>query len=274
MYNALQAKLGKRASHGLQFLATYTWSHAMDDSSDPLNGGVGYRAPNIVPIIDEYTNSSQDVRNHFTLNGNYQLPYGIGRTYGNHPGVLNEIAGGWSLSGMFVAQSGQPFSVSPNNTGVVGPAGRNAYLVGDPFAAGGTADASLNGTACATATRNRTHWYNPCAFSNPLAGNTVAKGTFITGEAAALPYLGGRSNLVYGPGYNRVNVSLFKRLTTFREQYLEFRADAFNLLNHPTWANPSIQNDNTNGGKITAPKTLQSYAPDARFFQLSAKYAF
>jgi hypothetical protein len=273
MYNALQAKLEERYSQGLQFLATYTWSHAMDDSSDPLNGGVGYRAPNIVPIIDEYTNSSQDVRNRFTLNGNYQLPYGIGRAYGNHPGVLNEIAGGWSLSGTFVAQSGQPFAVSPNNSGVVGPASRNAYLIHDPFGAGGAADTSLNGTVCANATRNRTNWYNPCAFSNPLAGNAVAKGTFITGQAA-LPYLGGRSNLIYGPGYNRLNVSLFKRFSTFREQYFEFRADAFNLLNHPTLANPSIQSDNSNGGQISGPKALQSYAPDARFFQLSAKYVF
>lgn len=274
MYNGLQAKLEKRYSHGLQFLATYTWAHAMDDSSDPLNGGIGYRAQNIVPISHDYTNSSMDVRNRFSLNGNYQLPYGIGRAYGNHPGVLNEVAGGWSLSGTFVAQSGQPFTVSPNNTGPVGPANRNAYLIGNPFAAGGAADKSLNGTICASSTRNRTHWYNPCAFSNPLAGNTIAKGAFVTGEAAALPYLGGRSNLIYGPGYNRVNVSLFKRFTTFREQYLEFRADAFNLLNHPTLANPSIQTDNSNGGQITAPKALQSYAPDARFFQLAAKYVF
>jgi hypothetical protein len=107
-----------------------------------------------------------------------------------------------------------------------------------------------------------------------LPGNTIPKGTFVTGEAAALPYLGGRSNLIYGPGYNRLNVSLFKRFTTFREEYLEFRADAFNLLNHPSLANPNIQTDNTNGGQITAPKALQSYAPDARFLQLSAKYVF
>jgi hypothetical protein len=79
---------------------------------------------------------------------------------------------------------------------------------------------------------------------------------------------------VYGPGYNRVNLSLFKSFSTFREQHFELRADVFNLLNHPTLANPSLQGINTTGGQITASKTLQSYAPDARFFQLSAKYVF
>jgi len=80
--------------------------------------------------------------------------------------------------------------------------------------------------------------------------------------------------LIYGPGYNRVNLSLFKNFHTFRGQHFELRADVFNLLNHPTLANPSLQGINTTAGQITASKALQSYAPDARFFQLSAKYVF
>ena len=86
--------------------------------------------------------------------------------------------------------------------------------------------------------------------------------------------LGGRSNTIYGPGYYSVNMSLFKNFTTFREQYLQFRADAFNLLNHPTLANPSTQNNNSNGGQITGPKFFQQNTPDARFLQLYLKYAF
>jgi hypothetical protein len=192
----------------------------------------------------------------------------------NQPGILNEIVGGWATNLTFVGQTGQPFSVSPNNTSVVGASSRNAAVERDPFGAGGSVDPSNSGITCAASTRNRTHWFNPCAFANPLAGNSFAKTTIISGEANALPYLGGRSNLIYGPGYNRVNMSLFKRFSTFREQYLEFRADVFNLLNHPTLANPSLQGINSTGGQITSSKTLQSYAPDARFFQLSAKYSF
>jgi len=69
-------------------------------------------------------------------------------------------------------------------------------------------------------------------------------------------------------------MSLFKRFAAFREQYLEFRADIFNVLNHPSLNQPSILTDNSNGGTITAAKSFQSNTPDARFFQLSAKYVF
>jgi hypothetical protein len=91
-----------------------------------------------------------------------------------------------------------------------------------------------------------------------------------------MAFLGGKSYAVYGPGYYGVNMSLFKNFATWREQYLQFRADAFNLLNHPTWANPSssVANNNSSGGQITQPKTFQNNTPDARFFQLALKYAF
>jgi len=55
---------------------------------------------------------------------------------------------------------------------------------------------------------------------------------------------------------------------------VEFRADAFNLFNHPTWANPSQTAINANAGLIASPLNLQANVPDARFFQLSAKYLF
>ena len=69
-------------------------------------------------------------------------------------------------------------------------------------------------------------------------------------------------------------MSLFKNFITVREQYLQFRVDAFNLFNHPSFANPSLTSINSNGGGITAPQTFQNNTPDARFFQLSLKYVF
>ncbi len=56
--------------------------------------------------------------------------------------------------------------------------------------------------------------------------------------------------------------------------YVQSRADAFHVLNQLTWENPSVTNDNTGGGDITGPKVFQNNTPDARFFQLSLKYAF
>jgi hypothetical protein len=114
---------------------------------------------------------------------------------------------------------------------------------------------------------------HPVGSTNP-DGTAVLYNAPVVDTATALALLGGRSNTVYGPGYYGVNMSLFKNFTTWREQYLQFRADAFNLLNHPTLGNPSVTNNNANGGQISGPKFFQSNTPDARFFQLSLKYAF
>ncbi len=94
-YNSLQAKLEKRYSHGASFLATYTWAHALSDANDAggLQSGVGDRNTTMIPIIDEYSNSAFDVRHRFTLNGNYELPFGINRTHLNQSKRLISSSG-------------------------------------------------------------------------------------------------------------------------------------------------------------------------------------
>jgi hypothetical protein len=286
-YNSLQAKMEKRYSHGLSFLATYTWAHALDDSSDAggLSTAIGDRNMALLPFITEFTNSVYDVRNRFTLNGNYELPLGKGRAFANQaPRWADEMVGGWSTSLTFAAQSGTPFTVTPSNSGPAGGTAR-AIQVADPFAPGG-------GNGCPTKLRTRTNWYNPCAFVDPLDGSSIAPPGKVAGDInsatnkpylytgpvtdapTALALLGGRSNTLYGPGYYSINMSLFKNFTTWREQHLQFRADAFNVLNHPTWANPSNTNTSLGAGNITGPKFFQNNTPDARFFQLSLKYFY
>ena len=71
-----------------------------------------------------------------------------------------------------------------------------------------------------------------------------------------------------------MDASLSRVFRVREKQTLEFRADAFNLLNHPTWGNPSNTSNNSTGGQITGPKFFQSNTPDARFLQLSLKYNF
>ena len=250
----------------------------------------------LIPFIDEFTNSVYDIRNRVTFNGNYELPFGKGKAFLNNSRWADETVGGWSSSLTFAAQSGTPFTVSPNNSTAANGSSTRAFPVRDPFGAGGTPDPSNPDIACAAKTRTKASYFNPCAFANPLPGELIAgpgnpvgsvnsDGTVVrypagvADQATAIALLGGRSNNVYGPGYYQVNMSLFKNFPTWREQYLQFRADGFNVLNHPTLANPSIQssniaNDNNNGGNITGPKTFQNNTPDARFFQLSLKYAF
>lgn len=282
-YNSFQAKLEKRYQNGLSFLTAYTWAHSLDDATQPVATGVsfGYRAVNMIGIQNDYTNSSGDVRHRVAFNGYYQLPFGHGERFLSRNALLDALAGGWAGDAQFTAQTGVPFTVG-TNLGNAGPNGGTAYavLVGNPFASGGTPDPSNPSITCAASTRTKSHWYNPCAFANPplafpnasISGSPVST-TKITGTGA-LPYLGGRNNQIHGPGFERVNMSLFKRIPTLREEYLELRADVFNVLNTPSYGNPSTTTDATTGGQITGPQTFQSFAPDSRFIQVSAKYSF
>ena len=275
-YNALQASVEKRMSHGLYFLSTYTWSHAMDNSIDPLGGGTAYRSTSLIPISYEYTLSNYDVRNRFTLNGNYALPFGKGKAYLNHSTILDEAIGGWSIGGTYQAQSGLPFTVGTSNVSTVAGATARPIRISNPFVGGGTPNSTNPSVVCPTHVKTIANWYNPCAFANPPAG-TVANGVPTTGLsdlADALRYTGGLSNIIDGPGFQRLNMSMSKNFATFRTQYISFRADCFNILNHPTFANPATTNLSNTAGTITSDLTLQANTPDARIFQLSAKYIF
>jgi hypothetical protein len=110
-------------------------------------------------------------------------------------------------------------------------------------------------------------------------GGTSALGVdapYVGGYAAAAPFFGSVKNDASGPGNWRLNASLFKDFRTWREQYLEFRADAFNILNHPSFGNPGNTSTNigSNSVSLTGPFTNQNNTIDARFFQLSGKYVF
>ena len=291
-YNSLQTKVEKRYSHGLSFLATYTWAHALDDASDA--GGnfaaIGSRNQALIPFIDEYTNSVYDVRNRFTINGNYEIPVGRGRALLSHSSkAIDEAIGGWSTSLTWAAQTGTPFSISPNISTAAG-GGARAYIVRAPYAGGGTPDPTNPDVSCPAQVHNKTNWFNPCSLANPLPGETISDATHPVGSvnsdgvpvlfqgpvrdtATAIRLLGGLQDTLYGPGYNRVNMSLFKTFSVWREENLQFRADAFNLLNHPTLGTPT-NSLNNNAGQITGPQFFQNNTPDARFFQLSLKYVF
>ena len=281
MYNGLQTKLERRFSAGLGFLATYTWSHAEDDAANPgIGGGPSYRNTNLIPLKYEFTNANYDVRHRVTVNGEYDLPFGVGRKYMNSSGLLNSVVGGWSTSLTWVAQTGIPFTVTTGGGNFVPANGfnmTNAIRVGDPFKGGGTVPAGnidMAGQTCPAHVRNRTNWYNPCAFIDPTPGSNIPVGALLTGVDNAIKYSGSKSNQIHGPGYQRVNMSLFKNLPTWHNQYLQLRADAFNLFNTPSWGQPGNTNLSASAGQITSTQPLQNNTPDSRFFQLSGKYVF
>jgi hypothetical protein len=305
-YNALQSKLEKRMSKGFNLLATYTWSHAMDDAVTPLgsSGDGNYRSTNLIPFGKDYANASFDVRQRFTFNGMYELPFGKGRAYLNKNAVVDEVVGGWSINAMFTAQTGEHFTVSPS--GISAAAGFEngpfAYPVKNQYAKGGTSTSPL-GTAsnCAASVKNRANWYNPCSFANPwdsaaavfkdgsnnphyiptdatdaaaqakLGNNTPV---YVQDTALVMGYAGGKRDSAVGPGFERVNMSIFKDFNIYRASKLTFRADVFNVFNTPSLGLPSTMNTSASGGNITAPRSIQNNSPDARFIQLSGKISF
>jgi len=103
--------------------------------------------------------------------------------------------------------------------------------------------------------------------------------------SGALVYLGGRRNDVYGPGYERISMSVFKQFCVREGKTMQFRADIFNLLNTPSFANPNsnafggavqsgVNNNSSAGGQITLPRFFQNFTPDARFFEFAVRLAF
>ncbi len=268
-YNSLQAKLDQRFNTGLSYLASYTYAHSLDNAPTPLGvgGDSGYRNPVLLGIGADYSNSPNDVRQRFTLNGSYQLPYGVGRRFGNHHGIADIVLGGWTNSLTFIAQTGSPFTLNTSITTVNG-AGAHPIRVGDPY---GTA--SANGCSAPAKTRTTNNWYNGCAYINPPGGNSIAVGQTVTG-LAALAYLGAPRNTLYGPGYERINGSLFKNFSLYRETNFQLRADYFNLLNTPAYGLPNGNISGANAGQITGARSLGQFYPDSRFFQFAAKFNF
>jgi hypothetical protein len=301
-YNALQTKVEKRLSKGYSLLATYTWSHVLDDAPTPLGttGDNGYRQSNLIPIKMDWASTGFDTRHRVTLNAFYDLPFGTGRRFLNHNRVLDAVIGGWSTDTTWAAQTGNPFSVGTSGISTAAGGSANAIRIGDPFKSGGTfAPATLDGTlgldkSCAAKTRTRDNWFNRCAFTNPWNPNDPAdepshyipvnaadpaapagsQPVYVTSLSSVLGFLGGKRGQIYGPGYERVNMSIFKNFKVFREQNLQFRADIFNVLNTPSLGEPNDRSIDTNAGNITGPRVFQALTPDSRFFQLSAKYAF
>lgn len=267
-YNGGQAILERRLSHGLYFLSSYVFSKDLGDASSPLNNaqkqtrnytqlGLGY----------DYGPSYNDTRHRFVFNAQYELPFGKGRRFLNDSTPMDIIAGGWNMTLVFRTQTGQPIVMNPNNNPTNGGGtGADAVRISDPFSTTGTNPGT--GVICATKVRTISSWFNPCSYTNPPVA---------TGPNDIASYGPPGAQMVYGPGYNRIDMSLSKDFHLYREWALRFRADLFNAFNTPSLGQPG----NTIGsgfGVITSSRFggsgLAAESPDARVAQLSARLSF
>ncbi|MCI0419062.1 MAG: TonB-dependent receptor, partial [Acidobacteria bacterium] len=229
IYHALQFKAQRRFSQGLWFLASYTYSHSIDDQSNGVipNNATLVRPQDSFNTKADRANSTYDIRNRFVFSYVYDLPIGEGRRFlRNLPTALDHILGGWVLTGILTLQDGSHFTpaVSVNN-----PSGIQLRpdRVGD-----GNLPAER---------RTVDRWFDLSAFALPARD---ANGNFFRFGNA------GR-NILVTPGFSSLDFGLQKKLALYEDVKLECRADFFNLLNHPNFGVPNAAIDAPTGGRIT-----------------------
>jgi hypothetical protein len=240
-YNGLQTKLEWQTTHGLNFLFAYTYSKATGDAGDLLNGGSTGSARAIdVPGLGlpfDWGLINYDIRQVLHFSGGYELPFGKGKDFLNNSGkVSNAVLGGWSTNWIATLQGGQPLNFGCINGTAAGLGCNDVLVAGQSPKLGLHKDS--NGVL---------NWIgNPGAFNQPceLGVSTPTPTGCIaeTGPAA----LGGRPGQIPGPGFHRLDFSLFKAVQLNERWSAQFRAEFFNILNHPNFNAPNFGGNGVN----------------------------
>jgi carboxypeptidase family protein/TonB-dependent receptor-like protein len=234
-YHGLQTSVNKKFAKGLDFLFAYTYSKVRSDAYDLLNGfasGGGYRAPYIagMGIHADYGLANFDIRNVVHFSGTYQLPLGKGQRFmGDARGVTNALVGGWALVWATTLQGGQPFQLGcPSGTA----AGTNCLSFVLP---------GINPrTSFQKTPDGNVRMLNAAAFAQPCeVGSTTTPAKCIP-LPGVLALGGGTPTQIAGPGYHRLDFSLFKNFQLTERTRLEFRSEFFNILNHPNFNYPGF----------------------------------
>jgi Carboxypeptidase regulatory-like domain/TonB dependent receptor-like, beta-barrel len=253
-YNALEASLRKRFSHGLSFLASYTWAHSIDDvSSFNITGsasqpvaGENDLAQNPFNLAAERGRSMFDARHRFVLSYQWSLPFlqHSGSWYGH-------VLGNWQLNGIVTAMSGTPFTVFDSNDvslqgqapEISGFSSNRPNVIGNP-----------NSGPHTTA-----QWFNVNAFQR-IAQDPNSPVQQFGNE--------GR-NAVQGPGYVNWDFSAFKNIRLTESKEVQFRGELFNVLNHTNFRLPVSD--------ISAPSTAFGHIQSdvsPRVIQVALKFLF
>jgi len=220
-YNSLQVQLTKRMSHGLDFIAGYTWAHQLSNNEGEEGGyadsgsGLGQNDNN---PGGEYGNGLNDVRHRFTWGGVYQLPFGPGKRFvSGSGGLLNNLIGGWELAPNLEMQTG--FYWTP-------VAGQDIANVGSGAM---RPDRTCNGNI---GHRTIDHWFDTSCFTVDALLAGQANGVYRFGNS-------GRS-IIVGPGIFSLDFGLYKTFSLSERIKLQFRSEYFNALNHTNFGSPDM----------------------------------
>jgi len=223
-FSAWQTSLTRRFTGGFLWQTQYMWSHGITDAS--IGAGESVTIQNMSCRACDRSDSPYDIRHTMTSNAIYELPFGAGKRFLNDRDVASRVLGGWELSGIATASTGRPVNITIK---------RSASQLLD----GNTSSQRPNlvpGVSIYAANQTIDNWFNPAAFMLP------AKGTW--GNL-------GR-NIARGPGYYEFDTALQKKFALTERFNLSFRAEAFNLFNHPVYASPSGNISSSNFGRITS----------------------
>jgi hypothetical protein len=253
-YNALEASLKKRFSHGFAFLASYAYSKAIDDASSfNMTGsaakpvaGENDLAQNPFDLAAERGPSLFDARHRFVFSYQWSLPF-----FRESGGIRQGALGGWQLNGIVTAMSGTPFTVF-DSTDVSDQGGA-------PEITGFSANRPnlVSGQNPNSGPRTTSAWLNRAAFAQVIPDPNSPVQQF--GNA-------GR-NIGVGPRFSDWDFSVFKNFRVAESKNIQFRAEFFNILNHPNFRLPDSD--------ISSPTfdTIQAALPP-RVIQLALKFLF
>lgn len=263
-YHGLQMQAEKRFSGGLSFLGTYTWSKVRSDAYDLLNGfsAGNYRAPQVpgIGIHHDYGLANFDTRNVIHFSGGYELPFGKGKHFmGNASSLANGVVGGWSVQWIATLQGGQPvqlFCPTGTSTGTSCYAfvlkGQNPKISRHVDPNNGYV-AMWNPAAFAQPCQLEATTADPTGPSAPIPGSPLGC-IPLTGLAA----LGGNQpSQVEGPGYHKLDFSLFKNFQLTERFRMQFRTEFFNILNHPNFNAPGF-----GGNGVAAVSGATNFTPN------------
>lgn len=257
-YNALWLVATKNVGSGLQFNMNYTWSKSLDTNSLGSQGTYSFQDSN--NPAGNYALSDFDTRNHYAGNAIYNFPF-----------KGNRFVEGFSLSTIVQYQTGNPVNITYNTSTFTGVAGViRPNLIG-PIRTNkvqtGIANVSfIQSTVCPIAPILSV--VAGCSFQNPATQASSTAPVVFTG-------LGNISrNAITGPGFADVDMSLEKNTKITERVTFKLRIDAFDMLNHPNFSQPTGNTASSTFGQILSTRFATSDGGSSRQLQLSGKFLF
>jgi hypothetical protein len=250
-YNSLQASLKGRIKH-LTLAANYTWAHEIDNAPDIAAGGGEPQDNN--NLAAERANGTFDQRQNFNYTLTYDIPMGAGHGFlGSSPAPVRIAASGWSVNSLGIFTTGVPVNI----TQALNTYGNSNLVDQRPNLVAGVPHYLTKSIDPAT---------GDVRFLNPAAWATPATGTY--GNSPRDP--------VHDPHFTDVDFALMKSTRIHENQSLDFRAELFNIFNHPNFASPvaSYSPSSLTFGEISSTFGSTLGFGTSRQMQLALKYIF